>query len=524
MSKQIIKKGSASFAAILISRIFGLLRDVLMARFIGGGAMMSAWVLAFRVANTFRGFFGEGAASQALMPLLSHLIEKDGQESARKSFATITATLGIFLAVISILVGVICILIRPYFPTLRVHTALTLLPILMPFTIFVCLTGIFTSILNLFGRFFLPALSSAIMNIAIISALILFGGLEPGNLLFHISWAVLISGVIQLVLMLLLLKKCNMLPTPLIPGWKNSPAIKEFIALAIPGFIGAAAFQINSLVDSFIAIYLSNYAAPALYYSERLIYLPVGIFAVSFGNACLATMSKNAATDKGRKIASTLEYGLKQIIFITVPITIFLLLFRTPIISMVFGGNKFGDVALRETAYALLFYSFGIPAFSALKIIVSAFYSRKDMKTPVRVTFFCVFLNLALNLCLMIPLQQGGIALATVISSFANCIILLFILRKTLDQKINISGIILTVVKIIVFSIVAASLALLLDNYLLITQILKGLAWKTNISLIFSGVFFIIIYFLINMFTGSSEQKEWVSVYLGGIKKRLLGR
>ena len=522
MSRQIIKKGSSGAAAVFISRIFGLLRDILLARFIGGGAVMSAWVLAFRIPNTFRRFFGEGAASQALIPMLEHIIQQKGIEEAKKDFGTIFATLGTVLAVISILIGLISIFLMPHFYTVpRIYTTLLLLPILMPYTVFICLTGVCAGILNLFGKFFLPALSSVILNLFIILTLILFGSDNPNSLITKVSWSVLISGIVQLMAMLYLLKKANMFPSHFIPGLLNNSAVKEFVSLAIPGFIGAAAVQINTLVDSFIAIYLGNYAAPALYYSERIIYLPLGIFAVSIGNASLVTMSKYAADKDFKKLASAMSYGLRQIIYITIPICLFLVIFRTQILTLIFSGNKFGQKEVSEAAWAMLFYGFGIPAFAGVKIVISGFYSQKNMKTPLKVALCCVIINFILNIILMWPLRQGGIALSTSISSYLNVIILFYIFtRHNKSKNIIQKEIITTLCKIVFAGIAAIIISYITFSFLETISFIKIIDWRNIISLMFAGIVFSLTYFIINKFTRSSEQNEWIDIFIGKFSKK----
>ena len=520
MSRQIIKKGTSASIAVLISRVLGLLRDMLLARVIGGGAIMSAWVLAFKIPNTFRRFFGEGAASQALIPMLGHIIEKEGKQKARNDFGIILGSMGTVLAVLSLIIGFLGIVISPYFQAERVYAALMLLPILMPYTFFICLTGVCGGILNLFGRFFLPALSSVILNLAIIITLLIFWGGSPDILINRISWAVLLSGVIQLAAMLFLLKKIGMLPTSYMPKFRNNYAIHEFVTLAIPGFIGAAALQINTLVDSFIAIYIGNYAAPALYYSERLIYLPIGIFAVSLGNATLVTMSKQAAERRYDKLHSSLKYALKQIFFISIPIALFLLIFRYPVISLIYGGDKFGDKTISETAWAMLFYSMGIPAFAALKIIVSGFYSRKEMKTPVKIALTCVAINFVLNIILMWPLRQGGIALATTISSIINCSILFFILIRRLninsDKKFEVTA---SFLRTLCVSVISIGVGKAFYPYILQTATINYIDWHGIVSLFLAGAVSVITFFFINLAIKSEEQKEWLAVYLKPFRK-----
>jgi putative peptidoglycan lipid II flippase len=517
MSRHIIKKGISGSVAVLLSRMMGLIRDIMVARFVGGGASMSAWVLAFRIPNTFRRFLGEGAATQALIPMLGDIIKNRGMEEGRKSFGTILATIALVLGVIAVIIAVISLSLQPYFHVYRVNAALGLMPILMPYTLFICLTGICAGILNLFEHYFLPAMTSIVMNIAIIAAVVIYCNSSTEILINRMSWAVLISGVFQLGLLMYLLHKIDAFPRRFIPSTWRNPVIKEFITLAIPGFIGAAAMQINTLVDSFIAVYLGDYAAPALYFSERLIYLPIGIFAVSLGNACLVAMSKNAAENKILELIGNLIYGLKQMIFISIPIALFLLFFRLPILSLIYRGDRFGVKSLDETAWAMLFYCLGIPAFCMLKIIVSAYYSRKEMKTPVKVALFCVILNLVLNLILMYPLRQGGIALATVISSFVNCFILLFLLRKLGSEAKAKITVLVSLVKTLISGFLAIAISLYLYNLCHKITFIINIDWRGLVSLCIAGLVFCIGFFVINLILKSSDQKEWLSL----IKEKL---
>lgn len=511
MSRQIIKKGSTASVAILISRITGFIRDMLLSRFVGGGAIMSAWVLAFRIPNTLRMFFGEGAATQAIIPMIGHMMQGEGKEKARQNLGIILGTVALILLLICILISIIGIIFLPFFKdVIRVHYALLLLPILMPYSIFICLSAICMGMLNVLGKFFFPYLSSVILNSFEIFAILIFYKSEPVFLVYCLSWAVLLSGLIQLVGMLYLLKKCEMFPYPIIPKLWNHPIVKEFFQLTIPGLIGAAVMQLDVLIDSFIAIYIGNYAAPALYYTERLIYLPVGIFAVALGNASLVTMSKYAAEKNYHELTSSLRYSLKHIYYITIPIVAYYLIFRYPILSLVYGGHRFGSHEISETAWAMLFFSMGIPAFCAVKIVLSCYYSQKDMKTPLKVAIFCIGVNIVLNLILMYPLRQGGIALATTISAILNNTILLQMLRTKLKNKYIFQiKIFKSLAKTIAVSIIAAFGSWWCFSSLHKISFIAIMDWRNLISLSLATVIFSVIFILINFLLKSEEQKEW---------------
>ena len=509
MSKKIIDKGTSGTSAILISRLTGLVRDMLIARFLGGGSVMSAWVLAFRIPNTFRGLLGEGAATQALIPLLGQTIHTDGKEKFRRDLGTMLATLAIILGIISILVSAICVVLVPVFPVYRVSAALALMPILMPYTFFVCLTSICSSVLNLFDKYFMPMLTSVVLNISIILSILIFYYQTPEILIIKMSWASLISGVLQLGWLLYLLKKEDAFPSTFRPGGWNTPVVKEFFTLAIPRFFGAAATQVSSLMDSLMALYISSFAAPALYFTERVVFLPIGLFAVSLGNVCLVSMTKHVAENKISEVIKDLKYGLRQIIYISVPMTLLFIFYRYPILNLVYGGNRFGEQSIDETAWAMLFYCFGIPSFCAMKIISSAFYAQKDTRTPVKVALWCIILNFVINLTLMFPLKQGGIALGTVISSTLNCLVLTYIFKKRHAASTGSSEILLCLCKISFSSLVAVLISIYVSNLINMISFINLIDWKGLVSLCLGFTVFSIIYFAINHVMKSEEQRDW---------------
>lgn len=509
MSRKIIDKGTSGTSAILISRLTGLVRDMLIARFLGGGSVMSAWVLAFRIPNTFRGLLGEGAATQALIPLLGQTIHAEGKEKFRRDLGIMLATLAIMLGIITILMSAICILLIPVFPVYRVSAALALMPILMPYTFFVCLTAICASVLNLFDKYFLPMLTSVLLNVAIILSILIFYYQTPEALLVKMSWASLISGGLQLGWLLYLLKKEDAFPTTFRPGGWKTPIVKEFFMLAIPRFFGAAATQISTLMDSIMALYISSFAAPALYFTERIVFLPIGLFAVSLGNVCLVSMTKHVAKNKITQLIKDLRYGLRQIIYISVPMAFLFVFYRYPILNFVYGGNRFGEKSIDETAWAMLFYCFGIPSFCAMKIISSAFYAQKDTKTPVKVALWCILLNFVINLMLMFPLKQGGIALGTVISSIVNCLVLTYIFKKRHAVSAGSNEVLLCLCKISFSSLIAVLISIYMVRFLNMISFINLIDWKGFVSLFLGFAVFCIVYFIINHLMKSEEQRDW---------------
>jgi len=471
---------------------------------------MSSWILAFTLPNLFRRLLGEGALGTAVVPVITRILDKkNGREEAGKNFILLVAVLGSLLALISLITALISLIALPFVNIERVHLTLKILPIIMPYTIFICLSGIAASTLNSIKIFFIPALTSMILNIVLILCLLCIIPLigNPFSMLFALSIAVLLAGIIQLTTMLILLKKEGLLPSLRISQLKtvkNDPFIREIWTLIVPGLIGASALQISFLADRLLACVLGNYAIPALYYSERIAFLSIGIFAVAMGSVMLPDMSRYASKKDYNGMTDTLIFGLRQMYFICIPAAIFTFFFREELIKILFMRGKFDATALKETAWALSFYALGIPFFATLKVLLSGFYSRKDMKTPVKISIGCIILNVLLNLILMWPLRQGGIALATVISAIVNNAILLFFLQRDL-KNIKIKQIVIPVIKTLIASSAAISIAILSFNHFI--NIVDTLT-----AFLIAVTVFGICYFIAAIICRSKEVGEWLNI------------
>jgi len=468
----ILKKSAGIALATSLSRILGFVRVILVANFIGGGIYMAAWVMAFKIPNMFRRLLGEGALGTALIPYITHILELEGEEVARKQFSVIIISLGIILAAICAIIAIGSILINSiFFQQLSgINIALKILPILIPFAFFICLVGVSAAILNSRGVFFIPALGSLLLNLSFITCLLIFGPLFIDNtlkLLYALSICVLLSGFLHLALSFYLLKKEGFAPDFSISIIKHIKTLKEILSLSLPGLIGAGCFQISLIFDTAIAYFIGGDAISALEYSERLVYLPIGVIAVSIGSVSLVQMSKNAAKKQYNQLINIMIQCLEHLAIFTIPILFFICSFRYEIIETLFSRGAFAKgILLNETAYTIFFYALGIPAFASLKIIVTAFYSRKNMKTPFKVSIFCLILNLILNLILMYPLRQGGVALATTLSSFINCAILIFLLKK--EFVFSLKPVYILYIKTIFISLFASFSTLYISNNYLI--------------------------------------------------------
>ena len=435
----------------LISRILGLLRESLTATVIGGGALMSGWTLALTWANTFRRILGEGELGKAIVPILSLSLEKEGVERARDRFSTILLWLTLLLTALAVVLGVPSWLIARTLEPGRWKTAFELFPILAPYMVFICIVGAATACANVLREFFLPSLTAILQNAVLILALMLvcrrFEGMTQ---LKSFGLAVLVAGVFEMALIFLILWRRGMMVRVTRAIVRDSETLLSIWKLVLPGLLGASALQLSLQCDRLVAGFIGDYAASSLYYSERLVYLPVGIFAVSFATVANTELSRFAAAGNYDELTAMLEKTIRILLFVSIPFAAFMVCFPQSIISLFFQQGRFDETAMRETAYAFLMYSAGIPLFSVFKISSVAFTSRRDMVTPLKVSLFCISLNIVLNFALMVPLRQGGIALATIVSSLLNNTLLLTIYNRQLpEHKIDFRALGLYLLKLI---------------------------------------------------------------------------
>ena len=418
--------------ATFLSRILGLLRVMLESRVFGGGAIASAWGFAFTIPNLFRRIFGEGVLGTALIPIFIQLEAEDGEKIARKKLGMVFAVLGIILAIIVILVSLISIFLEGMCESEHFKLGFKLLPLLMPYAFFICLVGVAQSILNCRKVFILPAYGALILNIVLISTMSVFCYIKKdfNFVLNTMSIMVLVSGVIHLVMMLILMAYYRVLPDLKFKGVEKKSLFMSLYKTTLPGLIGASVFQISMLLDRFFAMFVGAEALPSLNYTERIVYLPIGIVALSFGSVLQVNMAKSVVAKAEDEVVEDLIFGLRHILFLCVPLTFFVMFFRHDIIVALFYGGNFNLDNVQATAMAMLFYSMGICFFCSLKLITPLFYSRKDMKTPMNCAIIVLILNVILNVILMYPMKQGGLALATVIASVANNFLQLGIYHK----------------------------------------------------------------------------------------------
>jgi putative peptidoglycan lipid II flippase len=418
---------------IFFSRCLGLARDILFAQIWGTGLALAGFVLAFTVPNLLRALFGEGAFSAAFVPIFSEKLEREGKTCAWQGACRIVSVLAVVLtAVVAAALGV-SFLLRPLLKGELAEWTLELLPWLLPYGILICLAAAFSAILNSVNRFFLTTYSQLLLNVCMILAALAAGYVfadDPRQGIMLVSGAILLSGILQLAVLTLSCRR---------EGWDfrfqpvfRDPVVQRFAILISPVLLGAGVMQLNVLVDRVLSGWLGSMATTTLYYSQRLVYLPVGLFGVAMSMVALPAMSRAWARGERREVIDGLGFALEQVLFLALPTMTLLYVLAEPAVRLLFERGAFGPASTAETAWTLLFYLGGIPAFTCAKIVAVPFYAQQDTRTPMRVAMLCLVLNVVLNLILMQFLRQGGLALATSICSFVNIALLLRVLRRRL--------------------------------------------------------------------------------------------
>ena len=434
-AKKITRNTTVVSLGIATSRIFGLLRDILIGSFFSAG-LRDIFFLVLTIPNFSRRLFGEGALSQAFIPMFSHTYKNEGKTKGWQMTSSTINIVFLILLLLSILgmmfSPLIIKLIAPGFPESSRALAIYSLRIIFPFMIFICLQAIFMGMLNSLGHFWTPSFASTLFNVAIIAFILFFGRYsnEAHTPLLSLSLGVLLGSFLQMGVQI---------PPLLRRGYRHSfkiqwksPAIRKTFQLMGPALLGVGVMQINLIVDRFLASYLPAGGISSLWYSNRLIQLPLALFGISIATATFPALASQSAKNKLKEMKKTLFSSLNLTMFATIPATIALIFLGKPLINLLFQRREFTSQDTQATYSALLFYALGLLAFAGIKVVVGAFHSLKDTKTPVKVGMVAVAINIVADLLLLRPLAGGGLALATSLASFFNFFMLFFLLRRPL--------------------------------------------------------------------------------------------
>jgi putative peptidoglycan lipid II flippase len=322
-------------------------------------------------------------------------------------------------------------LIAPGFSADKLSLTITLTRLMFPYIFFIGLVALCMGILNVLGHFSAPAFAPVLLNLSIIGSVFFISpSLTPS--VIGLAVGVLIGGFLQLAFQLPALIKRGFY------FWEEAkmihPGLKRVGTLIPPVILGGAVYQINILVGTLLGSLLDQGSVTYLYFADRLVQFPLGVFAIATATAILPSLSRQAATGDFETLKDTFGQVLKLIFFITLPATIGLIILREPIVALLFQRGEFDAQATRLTAQALLYYSVGLWAFSAVRIVTAAFFAFQDTRTPVIMACISIFANIVLGVVLMKPLAHGGLALATSLASMLNLGLLLVALRTRLGS------------------------------------------------------------------------------------------
>jgi len=451
--------------ATMLSRVFGFLRDMVVAGFFGAGMATDAFFVAFRIPNLLRRLLAEGSLTVSFVPVFTEYLNKKSREEALELAAVAFTALSLILVFVSLLGIVFSPLIvtvmAPGFLKVPSQFELTvfLTRFMFPYIFFISLVALCMGILNSLGHFAAPALSPVVLNISMIAAALLLRDLfaEP---IFSLAVGVMIGGVLQLAMQWPFLLKLGVRLR--LRFNFGHPGVRRIGLLMMPAAFGAAIYQINIFIGTILASLLPEGSVSFLYYADRVVELPLGVFAIAVGTATLPSFSEQVARGEFDEFRRTFSFSLMLILFISVPASVALIILRKPIISVLFQRGAFDSLSVAATADALLFYTVGLWAFSTIRVVVSAFYSLQDTKSPMKAAVVALVVNALCSVVLMFPLRHGGLALATSIASAVNVLMLSFVLRRRIGPFLD-ERFALSLGKICAASVIMGACIILLD-------------------------------------------------------------
>ncbi|MDM7482623.1 MAG: murein biosynthesis integral membrane protein MurJ [Halomonas sp.] len=429
----LMRSGLVVSAMTMISRVMGLVRDVVVATFLGAGNGSDAFFVAFKIPNFMRRLFAEGAFNQAFVPVLSEYSTQRSKQEIRELLNAVAGSLTAILALITAfaMLGApwLVWLFAPGFGRDPDKLAMTadMLRLTFPYLLLISLTAFSGSVLNTWNRFAVPAFTPVLLNLSLIGAALFLMPLmeEPAMAL---AWGVLIAGAAQLAFQVPFLLRLGLLPTP----WPNfaHDGVKRILKLMAPALFGVSVSQINLLLDTILASLLVAGSVSWLYYSDRLVELPLGVFGVAIGTIILPALSKRHAEQSSEHFAAMLDWAIRVVLLLGVPAALALAVLAEPFLITLFHYGAMTEVDIQMAAMSLRAYAFGLVAFMLIKVLAPGFFARQDTKTPVKVGIVAMVANMLLNLLLIWPLAHAGLALATALSAFLNAGLLGYLLYR----------------------------------------------------------------------------------------------
>ncbi len=441
MSRTIFKSTSVVGLTTLLSRITGMLRDVAQAQLFGGGPMADAFLVAYKIPNFLRRLFAEGAFSQSFVPVVSEYKHQRDTAQVRELVSGAAGTLGLALFVITV-IGVIGapVIIWAFAPGFqaqggRYELAVEMLRWTFPYLFFISLTALASGVLNSYASFGPPAFTQVLMNLVMIVAALWIAPhfANPGLVL---AIAVFVSGVIQVAFQVPFVMRLKLLGWP---RWRwDHEGVRRVARLMGPGILGSSMAQVSLLLDTQIASFLVTGSVTWMYFADRLMEFPLGVFSIALATVILPNLSGHHAAAEPERFSATLDWALRLVLVMVMPAAVALFVLAGPLTATFFGHGRFTAHDVTMSSYALMAYAFGLLGFSFVKMLAPGYFARQDTRTPVRVGFVSLGVNIGLNIAVVAPLvyfrklpaPHAFLALSTGISACTNAYLLYRGLRK----------------------------------------------------------------------------------------------
>jgi putative peptidoglycan lipid II flippase len=506
-NRKIIQSTFAVAAPTLLSRILGYLRDMIQAFYLGTSGSMDAFSIAYIIPNLLRRLTAEGAMTAAFVPVFTQL-KKDKSREELWKFAN---AFFFDLTLIIVLLAVLGIVFSPFLVKIIAYgfkgtqgkweLTIVLTKIMFPYICLISLAALAGAILNSFHKFFVPAFTPVLFNLAIISGALLFArkAEEPA---FVFAVGVVIGGIFQLAFQVPFLWRRGMRFRPMLSF--SHPAVRKVTNLLIPGIFGAGIYQVNFAISRMMASSLEEGSISSLYYSSRIEEITLGLFSIALSIALLPTFSDLAAQGDIPGMKKTLIFSLKLAFLVTIPAMAGLLALSRPIVQVLFQRGVFNAQSTSMTSTCLLFFSFGLPFISGVKILAPSFYSLKDTRTPVIVAIFVMLSYISLSLVLMKSLNVGGIAFALSLSSFLNFVLLFFLLERKIGSVEKRELIVSAVKSVLSAALMGALVWLFIGRFGF-----NRLAFLYQLGLLLSAIVLgIMVYFILSLFLNREDLKH----------------
>ncbi|WP_173498287.1 murein biosynthesis integral membrane protein MurJ [Marinobacterium sp. xm-g-59] len=408
----------------MISRVLGLIRDVVVAGYFGASGASDAFFVAFKIPNFLRRLFAEGAFAQAFVPVLSEYRSQRDLTAVQFLVNRTAGSLGSVLLLVTLLGSLgsplLAMLFAPGFYMSGSESfglAADMLRITFPYLMLISLTAFCGAILNSYERFAVPAFTPVLLNVCLIgSAVYLSPMFDPP--IMALAWGVLMAGTVQLLFQLPFLARLRLLPVPQ-AGWKDE-GVRRILKLMLPALFGVSVAQINLLLDTVLASFLQTGSVSWLYYSDRLVELPLGVFGIAIATVILPSLSRKHSEKSGEEFAKMLDWAVRMVLLIGIPSAVALILLAEPLLTTLFHYGEMTDRDVSMAAMSLRAYGLGLLAFMLIKVLAPGYFSRQDTKTPVKIAVKAMVANMVFNLILIFPLAHAGLALATALSAFMN--------------------------------------------------------------------------------------------------------